>query len=81
MAYIANEYRVEPDVTYLVVNDRESPVDLYLPENVSGSTPVLMYAHGGGWRQGSKESYVLRLLPYLEMGWAVVNVRYRLPQT
>lgn len=77
-AFVANEYRVEPNVTYLVAEDRENKVDLYVPQNASGPTPVLMYIHGGGWRQGSKESYVLRLLPYLEMGWAVVNVQYRL---
>jgi len=42
--------------------------------------PVLMYIHGGGWRGGSKESSVLRLLPWLEKGWAVVNVQYRLAE-
>ncbi len=78
VAHVANEYRVVPNVTYLIANNRENKVDLYLPENASGPTPVLMYIHGGGWRQGSKESYVLRVLPYLEMGWAVVNVQYRL---
>ena len=36
--------------------------------------------HGGGWVQGTKEAQVLRALPYLEMGWAVVNVTYRLVQ-
>ena len=78
VAHVANEYRVVPNVTYLIANNRENKVDLYSPENASGPTPVLMYIHGGGWRQGSKESYVLRVLPYLEMGWAVVNVQYRL---
>jgi len=39
---------------------------------------VLIYIHGGGWVGGSKESRVLRLLPWMEMGWAVVNVQYRL---
>ena len=79
-AFVANEYQVVPNVTYLTAADRENRVDLYLPANASGPTPVLMYIHGGGWRQGSKESYVLRILPYLEMGWAVVNVQYRLSQ-
>ena len=55
-AFVANEYRVEPNVTYLVANDRKNKVDLYVPENAGGPTPVLMYIHGGGWRQGSKES-------------------------
>ena len=79
-AFVANEYRVVPNVTYLTAAGRDNLVDLYLPENADGPTPVLMYIHGGGWRQGSKESYVLRILPYLQMGWAVVNVQYRLSQ-
>ena len=61
-------------------NNHENKLDLYLPANPSGPTPVLMMIHGGGWVQGTKEAQVLRLLPYLEMGWAVANVTYRLVQ-
>jgi acetyl esterase/lipase len=39
-----------------------------------------MMIHGGGWVLGTKESQLLRALPYLETGWAVVNVTYRLVQ-
>ena len=79
-AFVANEYSVVPNVSYLTAAGRDNYVDLYLPQNAGTPTPVLMYIHGGGWRQGSKESSVLRVLPYLEMGWAVVNVQYRLSQ-
>ena len=75
---LSNTYRVVPNVTYGVANDRANKVDLYLPSGADGPTPVLMYIHGGGWVGGSKEGNVLRLLPWLEMGWAVVNVQYRL---
>jgi acetyl esterase/lipase len=37
-----------------------------------------MYMHGGGWTGGTKESSLFAFLPFLEMGWAVVNVEYRL---
>ncbi len=75
---LLNTYRVVPNVTYGTANNRENKVDLYLPRGADGPTPVLMYIHGGGWVGGSKESNVLRLLPWLEKGWAVVNVQYRL---
>jgi len=78
LAHVSNEYRVVPNVTYHVASNAESKLDLYLPRNADGATPVLMYIHGGGWVRGTKESNVLRVLPYLEMGWAVVNVEYRL---
>ena len=77
-SFVTNEYRVVPNVTYLTAEGQDNRVDLYLPQNADAPTPVLMYIHGGGWRGGSKESSVLRILPYLEMGWAVVNVQYRL---
>ncbi len=77
-SHLSNTYQVVPNVTYHTANNRENKVDLYLPSGVEGPVPVLMYIHGGGWRAGSKESSVLRLLPWLEKGWAVVNVQYRL---
>ena len=78
LADVSNQYRVVPNVTYHVASNHENKLDLYIPRNASGQTPVLMYIHGGGWTGGTKEGNVLRLLPYLEMGWAVVNVEYRL---
>ena len=44
--------------------------------------PALVYIHGGGWVGGTKESNILRVLPYLEMGWAVARLwtdDWRLP--
>jgi len=34
--------------------------------------------HGGGWIEGSKEERVLEMMPYLQMGFAAVNVEYRM---
>ena len=78
LAHLSNVYRVVPNVTYHVASNQDNKFDLYLPQNASGPVPVLMYIHGGGWVGGTKESSVLRVLPYLESGWAVVNVEYRL---
>lgn len=80
LADIANHYRIVPNVVYHEANNHENTLDLYLPTNASGPTPVLLMIHGGGWVAGTKEGQSLRLLPYLEMGWAVVNVSYRLVQ-
>ena len=78
LAHVSNQYRVIPNVTYHVASNQENKLDLYIPRGATGPTPVLMYIHGGGWVGGTKESSVLRILPYLEMGWAVANVEYRL---
>ena len=80
LADLSNQYRVIPNVVYHVANNHENKLDLYLPANASDPVPVLMMIHGGGWVAGTKESQLLRAMPYLEQGWAVVNVTYRLVQ-
>lgn len=71
---------IEPNITYGRAGDTDLKLDLYRPKRVKPGTklPTLVWIHGGGWRRGSKESYSLRVLPWLEMGWNVVNVEYRL---
>ena len=75
---IAADYRIVPDIAYGTASNFETKLDLYLPRGREGPLPTLIQIHGGGWVGGSKEANALRFLPYLEMGWAVVNVQYRL---
>ena len=80
LATLDNAYQIVPDVTYHVASGVENKLDLYVPKNATGDTPVLLLIHGGGWVGGLKETYVMRLLPYLEKGFAVVNVEYRMAE-
>src|SRR5207253_2104825 len=41
----------------------------------------LLYIHGGWWRAGSKEQAARTSWPYLEMGFSVINVEYRMTHT
>ena len=43
LAHVSNEYRVIPNVTYHVASNHENKLDLYLPNNAGGMTPVIMY--------------------------------------
>lgn len=76
-AFIANDYRVTPNVTYLTASNWEAKLDVYRPAT-PGPHPTVLHIHGGGWVGGTREGTVLRMLPFLEMGYAVVNVSYRL---
>jgi acetyl esterase/lipase len=76
-ATVANEYRVVTGIPYLTASNREVELDVYTPR-APGPHPTVLHIHGGGWIGGSRESVLLRALPYLEMGMAVVNVSYRL---
>lgn len=72
------EYSITPDITYLVADGYESKLDVYAPRDKSRPRPTLLYIHGGGWVGGDKDASANSLLPYLQMGFAAVNVEYRL---
>jgi acetyl esterase/lipase len=76
-AGVANDYQVFPDITYLTASNWEAKLDVYTPRG-AGPHPTVLHIHGGGWTGGSRESVILRAMPFLEMGVAVVNISYRL---
>ncbi len=76
-ANLHNAYRIQADIVYSTAGNYDAKLDLYLPR-AKGPHPVVLYIHGGGWVAGSKEGAQLVFLPYLQLGWAVVNVEYRL---
>jgi len=84
-ALLGTQYRVEPNIVYLTAAAPggvwDGKLDLYLPIRADGPVPTVVSFHGGGWVTGSKEEASLDLLPYLAMGFAVVNVDYRLART
>jgi acetyl esterase/lipase len=52
--------------------------DAYLPDAATKPTPVVVCVHGGGWKHGSRNSYV-HLGPLLSAnGYAAFSIDYRL---
>jgi acetyl esterase/lipase len=75
---VKSPYRIVPNVTYLTANNFDAKLDVYSRTDVTTPQPTLIWIHGGGWTGGAKETALFSLLPYMEMGWNVVNVEYRL---
>jgi len=75
---VGNRYWIQPDVVYGVENGHENKLDVIYPHNATAPVPTVIYIHGGGWIFGDKAGAVLQILPYLRMGWAAVNVEYRM---
>lgn len=71
-------YEVEANIVYHTANNYENKLDVYRPADAAGPLPVVVVIHGGGWVEGSKEERVLEMMPYLQMGFAAVNVEYRM---
>jgi arylformamidase len=53
-------------------------LDLYLPRGTSGPMPVLLFLHGGGFREGDPTLYGYLAQPFLERGIAFASIGYRL---
>ena len=74
----ANRYQIFPNLTYLTASNFEAKLDIYKRRDTTGPQPTLIYMHGGFWAAGTKEGSLMAIMPWLEMGWNVVNVEYRL---
>jgi len=71
-------WSVEPmqdrlNIVYATVNGRALALDLHLPSGVA-HPQLVVYAHGGAWRAGSKSEYPEFLV---ERGYAVASVEFR----
>lgn len=63
---------------------KETVLDILRPKNptASGKHPGVLLIHGGGWTGGAKEQRVeYAAMKYLEKGFVVANVEYRLAKT
>jgi acetyl esterase/lipase len=77
-ATVWNRYQIAPNVVYLTASNYESKLDVYYRRGATTPQPTVVYFHGGFWAAGAKEGSLMSLVPWLEMGWNVVNVEYRL---
>jgi acetyl esterase/lipase len=68
--------KVDKDVAYDA--HPETVMDIYTPPG-AGPKPAMIVIHGGGWTGGQKASMVAQWVRrYLEQGFVVANVEYRL---
>jgi len=77
-AQAVNNYQVHANQLYLVANNYEDKLDVYERRDAATPQPTVIFIHGGGWVNGSKEGSLMSLFPWFAMGWNVVNVEYRL---
>lgn len=75
---LGQHFRVDANIVYKTNSNYDAKLDVYSPAKGDANVPVVMMIHGGGWIAGTKEQGVLYTLPFLQMGFAVVNVEYRM---
>src|SRR5205807_129248 len=64
--------KVLRDLEYVPNGHEREKLDLYLPKDATGSLPLVVWIHGGGWRGGNKEG--TPAFPMLARGFAVASV-------
>jgi acetyl esterase/lipase len=72
---------VNVNIPYCGAKNTKQVLDLYRPrQSASRTVPLVVYVHGGGWRQGDKKNAVLANYGsgILRSGFAIASVNYRL---
>ena len=70
--------KVLRDLEYVPEGHERQKLDLYLPEKSDKPLPVIVWVHGGAWRQGDKSN--CPATSFAARGYAVASVDYRLSQ-
>ena len=73
-----DDYSISANVPYGTFGGTTVHLDIWQNKSTGKQTPTLVYIHGGGWVFGDKTGAANLFLPYLERGWSVVNVEYRM---
>jgi acetyl esterase/lipase len=68
------------DLAYVEKGHERQKLDLYLPEKADGPLPLIIWVHGGGWQNGTKDGCPPLRGGYLDRGYAVASIGYRLSQ-
>jgi len=71
-------WRIEHDLAY--GGDPAQRLDVYRPADAR-SAPLMLFVHGGGWRQGDKSMRRMvehKMRFWLARGWVFVSMNYRL---
>ena len=70
--------KTQRDLVYVEGGHERNKLDLYLPEKADGPLPLIIWVHGGGWQNGSKDGCPPLRAGYLDRGYAVASINYRL---
>jgi acetyl esterase/lipase len=67
------------NVTYCTMDNLPQRLDLYMPDE-GGPWPVVVFLHGGGWRDGDKAALEAKNIAQLinPLGYVVASLNYRL---
>lgn len=66
------------DIAYVENGHERHVLDLHIPADATRETPLVVFIHGGGWRQGNKDRPPIA--PLLDDGFVCASINYRLTE-
>jgi len=66
------------DLEYAQIDGVSLKLDIYLPEKGDTAPPLMVWIHGGGWRNGDKRMVNRAVVRLSQAGYAVASINYRL---
>lgn len=66
------------NLEYIPKGHESHKLDIFVPKDASGSLPLIVWVHGGGWQNGSKDGCPPLRKGYVQRGYAVAAINYRL---
>ncbi len=70
--------RAQRNIAYVVNGHERHVLDLYVPDSDDGPLSLIIWIHGGGWQNGSKDGCPPLRTGYTKRGYAVASINYRL---
>jgi acetyl esterase/lipase len=72
----AAEPKVHKDLAYAEPKTARQTLDVYAPAEGKGH-PVVLWVHGGGWKQGDKAGVQIKPRAFTDKGFVFVSTNYR----
>lgn len=73
---VPNDVQLISNITFKKAGELSLLLDLYLPKDLSPDLPLVIWIHGGGWKNGSKEKP--KGIWLAQNGYAFASINYRL---
>jgi arylformamidase len=73
---LAAEPRIHRDLPYAEPKNQRQTLDVYAPAE-GKDHPIVLWIHGGGWRQGDKRGVQRKPAAFVEKGFVFVSTNYR----
>lgn len=73
---LAAEPKIQRDIAYAEPKTERRTLDLYAPAS-GNDHPIVVWIHGGGWRQGDKRGVQQKPQAFVDKGFLFVSINYR----